>query len=296
MSDAPRFDLQSHSRHSDGELTPTGVVEAAAAAGVKLLALSDHDTVAGVAEAQSAAQRSGIRLCPAVEISSLDVAGADLHILGYLIDIEHPDLLHALERYRADRERRTRAMVDALSDLGFEVDERFLAERARSGKTIGRPHIAHAVTSHPGNAGRLSDEGIGNASAFLGAYLTEGKPGFRARELPTVAEAIDTIHRSGGVAVWAHPFWDVPDPHQVLETLERFAGWGIDGAECFYVTHSAEQTRVLVDHCTENGLLRTGSSDFHGPSHRLLSSFRAFSLYGLSPDLGAVASSERASS
>jgi predicted metal-dependent phosphoesterase TrpH len=289
MSDAPAFDLQSHSRHSDGELSPTEVVQAAAAAGVELLALTDHDTVDGVAEAMAAARSAGIRLCPAVEISALDAAGADLHILGYVIEIEDPALLVALRRYRADRERRTEAMIEALRENGFSVDDRLLVERAQAGKAIGRPHVAQAVTSHPANASRLAEEGLADASSFLGGYLTEGRPGFRPRELPTVQEAIETIHAAGGVAVWAHPFWDVQDPGDVVATLERFTGWGIDGAECFYITHTGEQARLLADRCAERGLLRTGSSDFHGPGHRLLSAFRAFSLYGLTPELGAIA-------
>jgi predicted metal-dependent phosphoesterase TrpH len=289
MTYAPTFDLQSHSSHSDGELTPAGVVEAAAAAGVELLALSDHDTVAGVREALDAAGSAGVGLCPAVEISALDAAGADLHILGYRIDIEDPTLLDRLERYQADRERRTQAMLTAIRGAGFEVDERPLTARAEAGNVIGRPHIAHAVTSHPANSQRLAEEGIGDASSFLGAYLTEGSPGFRPREVPTVNEAIAAIHDAGGLAVWAHPFWDIADTTVVLATLDRFIGWGIDGAECFYLTHTAEQTRALADHCAARDLLRTGSSDFHGPNHRLLSSFRAFSLYGLTPELGAIA-------
>ncbi|MBV8431333.1 MAG: PHP domain-containing protein [Solirubrobacterales bacterium] len=291
MSHAPRFDLQSHSRCSDGELTPAEVVAAAAAAGVELLALSDHDTVAGVAEAQRAAERAGIELCPAVEISTVDPAGPDLHVLGYLVDPEDPHLLEQLRRYRADRERRTAAMVAALNHAGFEVEEALLAERARTGESIGRPHIAQAVTSHPGNAQRLAQEDLADASAFLGAYLTEGGPAFRPRELPSVRDAIETIHRAGGLAVWAHPFWDVPEPAQVLATLKRFSTLGLDGVECFYLTHTEAQTRVLVDYCAERGLIRTGSSDFHGPHHRLMSAFRAFSLYEFSPALGPLASS-----
>lgn len=291
MNDAPVFDLQSHSRHSDGELTPTGVVEAAAAAGVELLALTDHDSVDGVGEAVAAGRTTGTRICPAVEISAVDRAGGDLHILGYLVEIENPELLGALARYRADRERRTRRMIDALRENGWELDEEPLRARAAAGQTIGRPHIAHAVTSHPANAERLAGEGLSDASSFLGSYLVEGRPGFRPRETPTVAEAIETIHDAGGLAVWAHPFWDVSDPTEVVRTLGRFIGCGIDGAECFYLTHTAEQTRVLAEYCAQHELLRTGSSDFHGPHHRLLSSFRAFSLYGFSAELGAIASS-----
>src|SRR5437588_244494 len=128
----PTFDLQSHSRHSDGALRPSEVVTAAAAAGVHLLALSDHDSVDGVPDA-----------------------------------------------------------------------------RAAQGKSIGRPHLAQAVVGHAANAERLADEGRHEASAFLEGYLIEGRPAFRRREGPTIPESVDTIHDAGGLAVWAHPFWDV---------------------------------------------------------------------------------------
>jgi 3',5'-nucleoside bisphosphate phosphatase len=286
---APTFDLQSHSRHSDGELSPAEVVSAAAASGVELLALSDHDTVAGVKEATATASTVGVRLVSAVEISAVDRVGADLHILGYLLDASDRTLLERLADSRADRERRSDAMVAALHELGFEIDESPLERRRRSGKPIGRPHIAEAVVGHPANATRLHDEQLTDKSAFLAAYLIEGRPAFKSREHPTVPEAIATIHDAGGVAVWAHPFWDVSDPAEVLEAIDRFRGDGVDGIECFYLTHTAEQTKLLVERCSDTGLLSTGSSDFHGPAHRLMSSFRAFSTYGLTPNLGPIA-------
>ncbi len=286
---SPTFELQSHSRHSDGALSPSEVVAAAAAAGVELLALTDHDTVEGVPEAATAATELGIRLATGVEISALGRTSADLHILGYLIDDRDPVLLERLERFRADRQRRTGAMVSALRELGFEIDEQPLARRVAEGKPIGRPHIAQAVTSHPGNAERLASEGVAEPSAFLEAYLIEGRPAFRQREIPTVPEAIGAIHDAGGLAVWAHPFWDIPWPEEVLATIDRFRADGIDGVECFYVTHDAEQTALLAARCEELGLLSTGSSDFHGPRHALMSRFRAFSTYGLEPRLGPIA-------
>ena len=109
------------------------------------------------------------------------------------------------------------------------------------------------------------------------------------REIPTVPEAVGLIHDSGGLAVWAHPFWDVEDPQEVRETIARFAGLGIDGVEAFYVTHTAEQTAVAAGCAAEHGLLTTGSSDFHGPDHRHFSRFRAFSVHGLEPNLGPLA-------
>ena len=290
-TDAPTFDLQSHSRHSDGELAPAEVVSAAASAGVELLARRDHDTVAGVEEAAAAARRIGIGLVPAVEISAVDQVGADLHILGYLIDPADGVLVERLADYRADRERRTEAMVTTLRELGFELDERPLQARIETGKPIGRPHIAQAVVTHPANAARLAAEGLTEASPFLAAYLIEGRPAFRSREHPSVAEAIVTIHEAGGVAVWAHPFWDVSEAQLVLDAIDRFRAAGIDGVECFYLTHTAEQTKLLVERCAQERILTTGSSDFHGPDHRLMSAFRAFSTFGLPHYLGPIANS-----
>ncbi len=290
MSEAPpTFDLQSHSRYSDGALPPAEVVGIAASAGVELLALSDHDTIEGVPEAAAEAARLGIRLVPATEISALDSAGADLHILGYRIDAGDAVLAERLAEFRADRELRAERMAGALRELGFELDDSVLQRRAAQGKPIGRPHLSQAVVMHPANAERLAEEGRLELSAFLEAYLIEGRPGFRSRTIPSVADAIEAIHRAGGVAVWAHPFWDVEDPDEVRQIIDRFRGIGIDGVECFYATHTREQSELLADRCAELGLLSTGSSDFHGPEHKLFSRFRAFSTYGREPMLGPIA-------
>jgi predicted metal-dependent phosphoesterase TrpH len=287
--DRPAFDLQSHSLHSDGALSPSDVVLSAVEAGVELLALSDHDTVDGTDEALATAGEVGLRMVPAVEISAVDEVGQDLHILGYMIDHRDPVLLERLEGYRADRERRSESMSEALEELGFSVEHEVLERRIAAGKPVGRPHIAQAVVGHPANAERLAKEGLSELSPFLEAYLIEGRPAFRPRERPDVAEAIALIHGSGGVAVWAHPFWDVEAPDTVSEAIERFLADEIDGVECFYVTFTEEQTRRLVAICSQHQLLMTGSSDFHGPEHRLFSRFRAFDTYGLDPELGPIA-------
>jgi 3',5'-nucleoside bisphosphate phosphatase len=288
-AEPPTFDLQSHSIHSDGALPPREVVAAAARAGVELLALSDHDTVDGVEEALQAAAQDGIRLVSAVEISSVDGDQQDLHVLGYLIDHHDQMLREALLGWREDRERRADAMADALRELGYEVDESDLVRRREQGRPIGRPHLAEAVVNHPANRARLESEGLAERSAFLEAYLIDGRPGFRPRTKPTITESIETIHRAGGVAVWAHPFWDVKDPDQVLRAIDRYHAADLDGVECFYATHTREQALLVADRCGELGLLATGSSDFHGPEHRLFSRFRAFSTYGRDPVLGPIA-------
>src|SRR3954452_6278471 len=289
MPDAPTFDLQSHSVHSDGHLPAAEVVQRAAAAGVQLLALTDHDTVDGVDEALRAASEHRIRVVPATELSSVDGKYDDLHVLGYLVDHRDPGLLAALEEFRADRDARAGRMTIALREIGFEVDEEPLAERRTAGKPIGRPHLAQAVIGHPANAQRLADEGRDDVSPFIEAYLIPGRPGFRGRTMPTVEQAIAVIHAAGGLAVWAHPFWDLDSDGEVLGAIDRFVGFGLDGVEALYVTHTEPQTRLVADACEQRGLLSTGSSDFHGPDHRLFSAFRAFHVFDMTPDLGPIA-------
>jgi predicted metal-dependent phosphoesterase TrpH len=292
MTSIPRFDLQSHSTRSDGALEPSDVVTAAAAAGVELMALSDHDTVAGVSEALAAGAAKGIRVVPAVEISALDDGATqprELHILGYLIDHENETFARTLEDFLGDRERRTLRMRDALKDVGFELDETEIEQRIAQGRPIGRPHLAAAVLGANANASRLADEGIDDIGGLIRAYLIDGKPAFRLRETPTVAESIEAIHGAGGVAVWAHPFWDISDPEETLASVRRFQAHGIDGVEAFYITHTREQTTLLFEHCEQHGLLSTGSADFHGPENRLFSKFLAFATYGMTPALGPIA-------
>ena len=284
-----RADLQSHSRHSDGELAPAEVVRLAAAAGVELLALSDHDTVDGVDEAIAAAGELAISLVPATEISAVDAGYEDLHVLGYRIDHRDALLRERLAGAREDRELRAERMAALLGELGLAVDDAPLAERRAAGKPIGRPHLAAAVLAHPANAERLAAEGHADVSSFIPAYLIPGAPAYARRTRPTVAAAIGWIHDAGGLAVWAHPFWDIDAPGVVLEAIDRYRAAGLDGVECFYVTHDAAQTALLSDRCAELGLLATASSDFHGPDHRLFSRFLAYETHGRRLALGAIA-------
>ena len=289
---APRFDLQSHSTHSDGALPAAEVVQRAARAGVELLALSDHDTISGVAEAIATGERVGVRVVSAVEISAVDdgsSAPRELHILGYLIDHTGPPMTTALVAFLADREKRTLRMRDALRDVGFELDETELDQRIAAGKPIGRPHLAGAVLAAPANAERLKDEDIDDVGSLIRGYLIEGKSAFRLRQTPTVGEAVDAIHAAGGLAIWAHPFWDISDPDEVLSTIQRFHALGIDGVEAFYITHTRQHTELLAARCAELGLLTTGSADFHGPENRQFSQFMNFDTFGIQPNLGPIA-------
>jgi predicted metal-dependent phosphoesterase TrpH len=284
-----RFDLQSHSTCSDGALEPQEVVQRAAAAGVELLALSDHDTLEGVAAAREEASRVGIGLVNAVEISAIHEGGRDLHVLGYNVELGSERLNHVLGLARGDRAQRAERMAAALRELGYELDESALAERRESGRAIGRPHLAAAVVHHPGNEQRLRDEGIAEPSSFLEAYLIPGRPAFSERAAPTVAGAIELIHAAGGQAIWAHPFWDYEDEQTVLAAIDEFVADGLDGVEVFYVTHTQEQTRLLHRRVRELDLLTTGSSDFHGPAHARFNRFLAHETYGLDVALGPIA-------
>ena len=277
----PDFDLQSHSTRSDGSLEPEAVVAAAAAAGVRLLALTDHDTVDGVQDALAAGRAHGIEVVPAIELSAVQRGdGADVHVLGYRIDHHSPALAASLDGWRADRELRIERMAQRLEELGFELERGELERRRAAGEPVGRPHLAAAVRDRPDD--------------FFSRFLVQGAPAFVPRTTPTVEEAIAAIHAAGGVAVWAHPFWDVSDPGEVLATLERFQALGLDGVEVFYTAHGEAQVALLAERCARDGLLQTGSADFHGPEHEHFNRFRAFELFGREPVLGPIAATGQA--
>jgi predicted metal-dependent phosphoesterase TrpH len=145
------------------------------------------------------------------------------------------------------------------------------------------------VLEHPANAARLAAEGVAGPRELFPRYLVPGTATYVPRSRPTVADAIGLIHDAGGLAVWAHPFWDLDAGEEVERTLRRFAALGLDGVEAFYPTHGPVQVALLDDLARELGLLTTGSSDFHGPEHGTFAGFRTFALHGLRPRLGSLA-------
>jgi predicted metal-dependent phosphoesterase TrpH len=285
---APTFDLQSHSTYSDGALSPAEVVARAAAAGVELLALTDHDTVDGVDEALAAGRDHGVRVARGVELTAVRAPDADVHVLGYELDHHDRGLADFLAGARADRELRMERMADRMEELGLELDRSEMEARRAAGLPVGRPHLAAAVLEREGNRERLRAEGADTLDGLFSVYLVAGARAWVPRTQPSVEEAIAAIHAAGGVAVWAHPWHDVDEADEVLAEVDRFRAAGLDGVECFYVEHDRERTERLCDHCEATGLLRTGSADFHGPDHPRYSRFRAFSLYGREPELGPV--------
>jgi len=258
------IELQSHSTVSDGQLEPAGVVEEAAEAGVTTLALTDHDAVAGVPEAEEAARRLGIELVPAIEMSCVHEYAEDLHICGYWVDLER--IAPACERAQLERRERAGEIVENLRREGFELTLEDAIREAGAADSIGRPHIAKA-------AGASGDLG-----PFFEEYLVPGAKAFVPRRWPSAAQAIELIRAAGGVAVIAHPYWDIPEPEQVEDLIRSL---GADGVETFYPSHDREQTAHLLALCEELDLVPTGSSDYHGPTHKTFAEFGAYETYGL---------------
>ena len=216
-------------------------------------------------------------------------------MLGYLIDPDEAALDRTLERFahqprapcRGDGATRCASSASSSTRLACSTS-------GAEGKIDRPPAPGPGGRQRSRQPGAAQDEELLDPTAFLVAYLIEGKPAFRDREAPSVEEAIELIHGAGGVAVWAHPFWDVKDPGGVLAAIDRFRAPGWTASSRFYVTHTREQTELLVERCAELGLLSTGSSDFHGPEHHTFSRFRAFDTYGLGPTLGPLAGCDEA--
>lgn len=258
------IELQSHSTVSDGQLAPAEVVAKAAEAGVTTLALTDHDAIAGVAEAVEAGGKLGVEVVPAIEMSCVHEYAEDLHICGYWVDLGK--IAAACERAQHERVARAGEIVERLRGEGFDLHLEDAVREAGDALSIGRPHIARA-------AGATGDLG-----PFFEEYLVPGAKCFVPRRWPTAEQAVAEIKAAGGVAVVAHPYWDISAPHEVDELIRAL---DVDGVETFYPTHSREQTAHLLELCEELDLIPTASSDYHGPTHKTFAAFGAYDTYGL---------------
>jgi predicted metal-dependent phosphoesterase TrpH len=258
------IDLQAHSTVSDGQLEPAEVARAAAAAGVTTMSLTDHDAVEGVKAAIEAAKADGIECVPAVELSCVHTYSDDLHMLGYWVDLDA--IGPACARAQQERVARAEQIVARLNSLGVGVRLEDAIAEAGDALSVGRPHIARAA-------------GAGdNPGPFFEEYLVPGAKAFVSRTWPTAEEAVGLIHAAGGAAVVAHPFWDVSEPAQVRALVESLA---LEGVEAFYPSHTRDETAFCLELCAERGLVPTGSSDFHGPTHKTFSRFGAYQTFGL---------------
>jgi predicted metal-dependent phosphoesterase TrpH len=257
------IDLHTHSTASDGTDSPARLVEVAARAGITTLAITDHDTTSGWPEAAESAGRFQIGLVRGAEISAIARTtgwGTGVHLLAYLHDPTHPDLLAETERTRDDRTSRARRMVDLLGE-DYPITWDDLLAQTKSGTTIGRPHIADALVA----AGVVQDRDE--------AFATMLRPGTRyyvGHYAPDAVAAVRAVRAAGGVPVFAHPGADargrvVPD-----STIEELAAAGLAGLEVDHRDHTPDTRRRLRDIAESLDLLVTGSSDFHGAGKRNL--------------------------
>ena len=248
-----RIDLHSHTTASDGSLIPEELVRLAKQQGVATLAVTDHDTVAGLSRAVAEGRQAGVDIIPGIEISCL-YGETELHILGYFINPDDPLLNPALTRYLASREERNPRIVQRLQELGCDLTYAEV-KKAAGVATVGRPHIAQALVRRGY---------VNSVSEAFDRYLADDAPAYIPRLLPSPAEAIGLIRQISGIPVLAHPAYTsrLKEPfEQVCETLK---GLGLLGIEAIYSSHSRQQTDRYRSISNNQGLLVTGGSDFHG--------------------------------
>lgn len=250
-----KVDLHLHSTASDGTLSPGALVRRAAEEGFTALALTDHDTVAGIAEAQAAAREAGIRLIPGVELSC--GAQKEIHILGYGIDPQNEPLLAFSRHRREEREARAQKMVDRLAQAGMPIPLSRVHELASG--VVARPHVARALVE-AGYASSVSD-------AF-DRFLVPGKCGYVPREDVRVAQAVALIHGAGGIAVLAHPMQLKLGDMAIDALVREWKGQGLDGLEVYHPSAQNNHAAMLLHLARREGLLVTGGSDFHGEAVR----------------------------
>lgn len=244
------IDLHLHTTASDGLLAPEPLVERVAAAGVTIMAVTDHDTVAGLDRAEAAARARAIRFVPGIEITAVE-EGRDVHVLGYFFDRANRPLAAFLETQRADRRRRIGEMTARLAALGIPIDADDLLAR-HAGRAIGRPAIAAAL---------MRDGHVATIAEAFDRFLGTGGAAFVPRTGAPVRDVARVIRDAGGLASIAHPGL-LRDP-ALLDRIAADRG-SIDAVEAFHTDHDAGTTARLLAHADSRGLLVTGGSDFHG--------------------------------
>ena len=249
-----RIDLHTHSRASDGTQSPEELVRAAAAAGLDVGAITDHDTAEGWDEAEATARETGIALVRGMEISTRH-DGHGVHLLAYLPDRTHPGLVAELDRILDGRSSRLPAMLARLRELGIDITAEDVGRVAGDAVSTGRPHVADA----------LVDLGVvGDRTEAFRRYLSPGRPAYANRYAAPLETMLDLVGEAGGVSVIAHPWGrhgrDRPDE----EALAGLASNGLTGIEVDHQDHDAPTRERLRAIARNLGLVVTGSSDYHG--------------------------------
>jgi predicted metal-dependent phosphoesterase TrpH len=250
-----RVDLHIHTTASDGMFAPEDVVRMAKEAGLVAIAITDHDTVGGVAQAVAAAAKWGMELVPGIEISTL-ADGQDVHVLGYFVDTEQEWFLKRLQSLHNTREERNRKIIGKLNELGIAITWEEVQAKKRGAspqKNIGRPHIAEV----------LVDKGVVRSmNEAFDRYLGKDGAAYVTTKRISPFEAIDLIKEAGGVPVLAHPGLYENDA-----LVEEIIAHGLAGLEVYHPDHDEEHTQRYREMAEQHGLIVTGGSDFHGERH-----------------------------
>ena len=243
-------DLHTHTTASDGTLPPEALVREAVRHGVRVLAVTDHDSTEGLPAALAEARRQPpLEIVPGLEINC-DVPGAEVHVLGYCVDWEAAWFQAFLREQRAERRARVVRIAERLAELGMPIDADEVFALVQEG-AAGRPHVARVMVARGY---------VKSVREAFDRYLHAGGPAHVPRRRLTPAEAVGVIRRARGVPVLAHP--GLADQDELVPGL---VAAGLEGIECYYPEHSAARTAHYVDLCREHGLVATGGSDFHGP-------------------------------
>jgi len=254
VSPPVRIDLHAHSDVSDGTEPPRELVRLAAAAGLDVVAITDHDTTSGWDEAATAAGELGIVVVPGIELSCTR-GSASVHMLGYRIDPARADVEKELVAIRGGRTGRLPAMLEALAKHGIALSTEQVMDAAGGAESLGRPHVADALVA----AGYVADRG----EAF-DVWLAEGRPAHVSRYAPDVLAGLQLIRRAGGVAVIAHPWGRESRATMTPELLSELADAGLAGLEAHHDDHDEATELALVALASDLGLVVTGGSDWHG--------------------------------
>lgn len=253
-----RIDLHVHTTASDSTASPAEAVRLAKEAGLSAIAITDHDTVSGYAEAAGAGKALGVEVIPGIEISTK--YGRAVHILGYYIDPDSDKLAPVLEWVVRDRDERNRKMAELMAADGLPVS--YEEMHRRFGAVIGRPHFAEVLVE------------LGLAKDIRDAfdrYVEKGQKYYLPRNFLSIERSIEIIREAGGVPVLAHPFQYKLDDAGLRELIEHCMESGLQGMECRYSGYSVEQSKYLGRLAEEYGLIKTGGSDFHGDNKRHIS-------------------------
>ena len=248
------IDLHAHTKFSDGSATPFELVALAKEQGARAVAITDHDTVAGLAEGRKAAARLGMEFVNGIEISA-EYSPGTMHVLGYFINDESAGLLKKLAELRSAREKRNPEIASRLQALGLDISYEEVA-RLAGNEVVGRPHFARLMVER-GYAQSIQD-------AF-NRFLAKGAAAYVEKARLSPADSIALIHEAGGVAVLAHPYQlKLPSLEDTEQLIAELAQMGLDGIEAIYSRHSSEERRIYAEMAKRRGLLVTGGSDYHG--------------------------------